>query len=125
MAITDETRKQSLDVLRKHAKELGIESQFEAAVNMPAQELLNIYNTEILQGQYGITIPADQLPQVNSIEELNGFMAKFNDLPMPGSVPQSELTGKVEQLKAKLASGGLGGLGGGKSSGLKEKLKKN
>jgi hypothetical protein len=128
--VNDQTRAQATEVLRKHAKELGIEDKFNEALNMPAQELLNIYNSEILQGQYGITIPVEELPTVNSIEELNAFMAKFNDLPVPGTVPQSELTGALEQLKAKLAGGGVAGLsaGGGlkgKFAGGASKLKKN
>ena len=128
--VNDQTRAQATEVLRKHAKELGIEDKFNEALNMHPQQILEIYNSEILAGQYGIEIPADQLPQVSSMEELHAFMGKFNDLPMPGSVPDAELQSQVGALKSKLASGGLAGLsaGGGlngKFSGGASKLKKN
>ena len=104
MAITDETKKQGLDVLRKHAAELGISAQFEEASNMTPQQLAEIYNSEIVKGQYGIDIPT---PTVSSQEDLQAFHDKFADLPMPGTVPDAQLQSAVEQKKGLLSSGGL------------------
>jgi hypothetical protein len=114
MPISDETRKQSLEVLRKHAAELGISQQFEDAVNMPPQQIAEIYNSEIVKGQYGIDVPT---PTVNTKEELDAFMSKFLDLPIPGTVPDAQLKTAVEGKKGLLASGGLS-----KLSGLKKKI---
>lgn len=104
MAITDETKKQSLEILRKHAAELGISQQFEEASNMTPQQLAEIYNSEIVKGQYGIDIPT---PTVSSQEELQAFHNQFADLPMPGSVPDAQFNQAVEQKKGLLANGEL------------------
>jgi len=101
MPITPETKAQSLDILRKHAAQLGISEQFESAVNMPPQEIIKIYNSEILAGQYGIEIPEDQLPQVTTMEEANAWMSNFVDMPMPESIAPKNL----EDIKAQAKAG--------------------
>ena len=118
MAITDETKKQGLDVLRKHAAELGISQQFEEAASMSPQQIADLYNSEIVKGQYGIDIPT---PTVNSQEDLQAFHDKFADLPMPGSVPDAQFNQAVSEKKGFLSSGGLDQLKSKLGGGFKKK----